>query len=140
MTQGGTVKDIPFTVNGSVYAAGPIPLNVGTNEFRIGVTAEDGVTTRSYSVTVNRSTLPAAPDQFMADPAKRQVMLSWKAEPGLLYNVYQEGVKLNTEPVGGGSYTITGLPNGKKITFSVTALNAFLDESAPASLTAHIRP
>ena len=41
-------------INGS-SASGPTPLNVGTNTIVVTVTAQDGTTTDSYTVTVNRA-------------------------------------------------------------------------------------
>ena len=41
-------------INGSP-ASGPTPLNVGTNTVVVTVTAQDGTTTDSYAVTVNRA-------------------------------------------------------------------------------------
>lgn len=48
-----------ITVNGSAVASGttsaPLPLSEGTNQFSVVVMAQDGVTTRSYTVNVVRS-------------------------------------------------------------------------------------
>ena len=53
-------------LNGSVDADGVIPLAVGSNVVTVEVTAEDGSTTRTYTVTVTRAPLqqcqPARPE------------------------------------------------------------------------------
>jgi len=44
------------TVNGQTFTGNPsFPLVKGANIYQIGVTAEDGITTKTYSVTVNRA-------------------------------------------------------------------------------------
>jgi|GEM_PF-212742 len=51
-----------ITVNGAAVASGTasqsIPLNVGSNVISTIVTAQDGVTTKAYVITVNRAALP----------------------------------------------------------------------------------
>jgi hypothetical protein len=52
---------VQVRVNGGsyVYSAGsPVPLNVGTNTVDVRVTAQDGVTTKVYTLMVTRATAP----------------------------------------------------------------------------------
>ena len=48
---------VAITVNGTAVASGPVPLSVGSNTISVLVTAQDGVTTQSYTVSVNRAPL-----------------------------------------------------------------------------------
>src|SRR5690606_34014361 len=52
-----------ITVNGTAVtsgnASGAIALNVGSNTITTVVTAQDGTTTKTYTVTVNRANIPA---------------------------------------------------------------------------------
>ena len=48
-------------LDGVVDADGVIPLNVGSNVITVEVSAEDGQTTKTYTVTVTRAEAPAPP-------------------------------------------------------------------------------
>ncbi len=60
-----------ITVNGSAVASGSasqaIGLDVGTNTISVLVTAQDGSTTRAYTITVTRSSARAVPGQIEAE-------------------------------------------------------------------------
>ena len=43
------------TINGTVGTNGEVSLNVGSNIITVEVTAEDGVTTKNYTITINRA-------------------------------------------------------------------------------------
>jgi uncharacterized delta-60 repeat protein len=64
------------TVNGAT-AATPVPLSVGTNLISLLVTAQDGVTTTTYTVMVTR----AAPSLNITTRSNT-VTLYWRNEPG----------------------------------------------------------
>ena len=50
--------------------------------------------------------------------------ITWKASDGAdSYDVYVNGVKVNTEPITGTSYTITGLASDSTYEVTVKALN-----------------
>jgi uncharacterized repeat protein (TIGR02543 family) len=53
----GSSQNATMTINGVTAASGTavtVPLSIGTNTIKIVVTAEDGVTTKTYTFTVNR--------------------------------------------------------------------------------------
>ncbi|OCT15518.1 hypothetical protein A8709_15700 [Paenibacillus pectinilyticus] len=80
--------------------------------------------------------IPSAPTGLAAVAGDSQVTLSWAAnsETNLTgYNVYQNGVKLNTTPVSGLTYLRTGLSNGTTYNFQVSAVNTLGNESALSS-------
>ena len=58
VSDGGAAYEIKL--DGVTYADGVIPLVVGDNAIAIEVTAEDGNTTRTYTVTVTRAALPGS--------------------------------------------------------------------------------
>ena len=49
------INDGPYVVVGSGLSSPDLPLDVGTNTIDIQVTAEDGITVRSYTITVDRA-------------------------------------------------------------------------------------
>ncbi len=138
----GTVTDVTYTVSGAVYQTANINLTEGANVFSVHVTAADGKTIGTYTLTVNRHPLPAPPAGLEADKGHREAILHWKASTQsdvIGYNVYQDGKKLTKQPINGTSYKITGLPNGKKHHFSVTTVNQFHEESAPTTIEVKLK-
>ena len=61
-TKADANSTVEARINGSAYgsAAATLPLNVGSNTIEVRVTAQDGVTVKTYSVTVDRAA-PATP-------------------------------------------------------------------------------
>jgi YD repeat-containing protein len=49
------------------------------------------------------------------------------------YNLYRDGLKINTVPIGSTAYSDTGLTPGVSHTYTVTAIDAAANESAPSS-------
>jgi len=84
------------TVNGTAVASGgttaPIHINVGPNTFTIVVTAQDGTTTKTYTVTVNRAgsggNIPDDASVAVAQPPVNPLL----AEDGI---VVHQGVSAN---------------------------------------------
>jgi gliding motility-associated-like protein len=66
-----------MTINGTPALSGvisdPIPLNVGTNTVNIVVTAQNGITIKTYTITVTR------PSSFMVDRADSKLLFANKA-------------------------------------------------------------
>ena len=61
-------------------ASGPIALDVGSNTVTARVTAEDGTTTRDYTVTVTREAAPpGAPTRLLVSAGDARLDLSWTA-------------------------------------------------------------
>ncbi|MDF2958866.1 MAG: lamin tail protein [Paenibacillus sp.] len=128
---------------GSGELFGPVALSEGANSFQLAVTAEDGQTTAGYSVTVNRSPLPAAPASLEVKTDHSEATLSWSAnqEPSLLgYHVYVNGTRVTDKPVSGTSYWVEDVHNGKVYDFTVTSVNSFQEESAGSTVSARIKP
>ncbi len=70
--------------------------------------------------------------------AAGRIDLAWTASTDNIgvagYNVYRDGVKINTAPVGSISYSDTGLVGGANHTYAVSAVDAGANES-PRSAT-----
>ena len=131
-----------ITVDGIVTASGStsesIPLTEGDNEVSVVVTAEDGTTTQTYTVTVTRGTAPATPGQVpkpVVTSSQRQMTVTWQepartgASPITGYEVqFSRGLTLawGPWPHAGTSTTttITGLKNGEIYAVQVRAVNA----------------
>ena len=128
-------------LGGVVDADRTVSLAVGENVLTIEVTAEDGQSTKTYTVTVTRadaeqapSNPPEAPDKPTGEvTGKGQVALDWNDVAGATY--YQarfwsstEWVELPTADFGivfdGSRATVSGLPNYGYYYFSVRAGNA----------------
>ncbi|RAV19440.1 cadherin-like beta sandwich domain-containing protein [Paenibacillus contaminans] len=93
------------TVSGSVY--GPIPLAVGPNAITITVTAQDGVTTTPYTITVTR-----APS---ADATLSELTIS----PGSLNETFVSGTTSYTASVANDVSSISVTPTVANSTASV---------------------
>lgn len=123
-TSVSTDQDGTFT---ATYTAGTTP---GTVE----IDAAANNQTASTTVTL-QSAIPNAPTGVSSETGSNQFTLSWDAEAGATsYNVYVNGKKVNTSPITGTSYVVTGVMPGTPYTYSVTAVND-AGESAPATGT-----
>ena len=61
-------------------ASGPIALEVGANTLKVEVTAEDGVTRKTYTLTVTREAAPpGAPTGLLVSAGDARLDLSWTA-------------------------------------------------------------
>ncbi|MDR2017545.1 MAG: hypothetical protein LBQ00_01475 [Syntrophobacterales bacterium] len=81
-------------------------------------------------------TPPAAPREIKTEKNEREVLVTWKmnTEPDLLgYNVYRiasgKTVKMNTEPLKEPSYLDRNLPEARYVSYYVTAVDTFGNES-----------
>jgi uncharacterized repeat protein (TIGR01451 family) len=109
-------------------------------------------TTGNPEVQITYTTpTPGAPTDLAASPGNSQVNLSWDApgdsgaSPVTGYNIYagnnsggESSTPVNSSPVTGTSYTVTGLTDGTTYYFEVTAVNA--DGEGPASGEASATP
>lgn len=93
---------IEAQVNGGGYAAvtsglasGNLSLNVGTNTVDVRVTAEDGATRRTYTITVTRAAAPAPPAPPVKTAAELEV--EKKAAEAAEKKAAEELVKRETE-------------------------------------------
>ena len=67
--------------DGQVDADGTVPLSVGTNAINIVVTAEDGETTRTYTVAITRAAPPLSTDATLRSLALSGVTLASAFDP-----------------------------------------------------------
>ena len=125
-------------LGGVADADGTIPLAVGGNVITIEVTAEDGNTVRTYTVTVTRAGAagsgdpPEAPDKPTGNmPEPGSVTLDWNDVAGAdSYDVryyYDDWVELPAGSItivfDGSGAQISGLPDWRFHYFSVRAVN-----------------
>ena len=117
-----------------------VALSAGANVIKMKVTAQDGTTTKTYTVTVTRAAVgpPAAPTGLSATAGNRRVALAWN-EPAsdavithheYRYKTdsdYQDNWKAIPYSAPGGfnedGFTVTGLDNGTAHTFQLRAAN-----------------
>ena len=120
-----------------------IPLAVGKNVITVEVTAEDGQTSKTYTITVTRAAAEPTPDSPPKTPDAPtgkvtgigQVQLDWNDVEGATY--YQvrffddddaDWVELPTDEIGlvlgGSGATVSNLPDYGTYYFSVRAGNA----------------
>ena len=137
-------------LNGVADADRTVALSVGENTVTVVVTAEDGQTTRTYTVTVTRdappSTDPDTPEPTPSSPPKvpdapigkvtglGQVQLDWNDVEGATYYEVRlfwnstSWIELPTDGIeiviDGSSATVSNLPDYGFYYFSVRAVNA----------------
>ena len=117
-----------------------VALSEGENVIKMKVTAQDGTTTKTYTVTVTRAAVgpPAAPTGLSAKAGNGHVALSWTAPASdavithheYRYKTdsdYQDNWKAIPYSAPGGfnedGFTVTGLDNGTAHTFQLRAAN-----------------
>ncbi|MEW6618037.1 MAG: CARDB domain-containing protein [bacterium] len=86
----------------------------------------------SKTLTVKGTPTISAPTGLIAIPGNSMIDLSWNANPeGNLagYNLYRNGVKINTALIISTNYRDTGLINGLIYTYTVTAVDKEGNES-----------
>ena len=127
-------------LDGVADSDGTVSLAVGSNVITVEVTAEDGRTVKTYTITVTRadagpkpSSPPDTPDAPTGEvTGKGRVALNWNDVEGATY--YQVRSWLNgkweelpTKEVGividGSGAEVSNLPNGSYLYFSVRAGN-----------------
>ena len=133
-------SDMALTDAGTA-AGHQVALSEGENVVKMKVTAQDGTTTETYTVTVTRAAVgpPAAPTGLSATADNRRVALAWNA-PASDAVISQHEYRYKT----GGDYpdfwkeipysapggfnedgfTVTGLSNGTAHTFQLRAVNS----------------
>lgn len=77
--------------------------------------------------------MPSIPTELMVGNGDSLLNLRWRANPESNitgYNVYLNGLKVNTSPVTGTSYRIDAVENGTSYSVQISALNSYGNESA----------
>lgn len=77
------------------------------------------------------TTAPSAPVGLTVDPSDGTAVLTWSAVTAsdlIGYNVYVDGVKVNTSPITSTNYTVS-VPNNIMHSYQVTALDDYRNES-----------
>lgn len=105
-----------LTVNGAAVASnvatGPISLNVGANTLTAIVTAEDGTTTKTYTLTVTRA------------PSANADLSGLSLSAGTLSPAFDAGVTSYTATVPNAAASLTATPTVSDTTASVTVNGA----------------
>ena len=123
--------------------------NGTTYYFEVTAVNSVGESSLSNEVSATPATLPGAPTGLAAAPGNTQVALSWTAPPSnggsaiTSYNVYEgtsSGGETLLQSTGSSAttFTATGLTNGTKYYFYVTAVNGVGE--GPASTEASATP
>jgi fibronectin type 3 domain-containing protein len=136
--QGGTkLNSNPITGTSYVVAAG---LTNGTSySFTVSAVNTSGYESSkstAVNLTPQNKIPPAAPIGLTGTAGDSQASLQWTAnsESDLKgYNIYQSGTKLNSSPITGTSYIITGLTNTTSYSFTVSAVNTSGFESVKSA-------
>ncbi|PWK14309.1 fibronectin type III domain-containing protein [Tumebacillus permanentifrigoris] len=109
----------------------------GTN-YVYFVTAINDAGESAPSNTVNVIPVPilVAPSDLTGTAGDAQVALTWTAPDGAVsYNVYRDGVLINTAPVTSTTFVDANLTNGTSYTYYVTAVNTGGESAASNTIS-----
>lgn len=119
-----------ITVNGAAVDSGSasssIALNTGSNTITILVTAEDGVTTKTYTLSVNR--LPA--------PSNNPNLANLTLSQGTLAPIFNENTIAYTVQVPYNITTMTLTPTVSDINAAITVNGSDVDSGSPSQAVA----
>ncbi len=111
-------------------ASAPLNLNTGSNPIEVLVTAQDGITTKLYTITVTRVSLP--PNSVSAVAGSTSAAISWTTSTGATSYTATSSPGGLTCTSASSPCTVTGLTPGTAYTFTVTATNS-AGTSTPSS-------
>ena len=134
-------NDMTLADADGMEAGHQVALSTGDNTIKMKVTAQDGTTTETYTVTVTRAAVepPAVPTGFSATADNRHVALAWNApasDSGVTHHEYRyktdggypDAWKEIPFSAPGGfnedGFSVTGLDNGTAYTFQLRAVGA----------------
>ena len=124
VTPTSTVNTATIKVNGTTVASGtassPIALNIGSNTITVAVTAQDGVTTKTYTVTVSRLLSTNA------------LLSALKASKWTISPVFASGTTGYTSGVANGTASITITPTAADPTATITVNGVALASGTPS--------
>ena len=130
----GVAFDVVFGANAPAGSSATVAGGMLT----IGLPALSGVVLATGAVDLDPPAPPA--NLHVTAEGDGQVALAWAAAPGAAsYDVYSSPlpgggyVKANLSPVGGTSFTVTGLENARRSYFVVRALDAIGNASGPSN-------
>jgi|GEM_PF-125238 len=131
VTPSATSSFATITVNGNIVSSGSpstsIPLSVGPNTITTLVTAQDGITTQTYTLTVNRASSTSSSLSNLVPSA------------GTLNPVFSSGTTSYTESVSNSTTGITFTPTASGPVSSIT-VNGTLVSSGSASGNITLNP
>ena len=107
-TQGNATITVNGTSVTSGNASGSIPLNVGSNDISVVVTAQDGTTTKTYTVTVTRAASTVA------------TLSTLTISPGTLSQTFVSATETYTASVGNAVSSITVTPTNTQANATIT--------------------
>lgn len=118
-----TVKVNGVQVNGS---SAPIPMSYGANTISVTVTAQNGITTKTYTLTVKRK--PANVTNLIGTSnSTTSIDLSWAPAAGAsYYEVYLNGSNIATGMTA-NRYTLTGLVPSTIYEIRVTSVASYTE-------------
>ncbi len=118
-----------ITVNGTAVssgsASGSITLNTGANTITVLVTAEDGTTTKTYTVTVTK----------LVEPSHNADLASLTLSQGTLSPVFSSATMTYTAEVPYGTASITVTPTAAGVSASITVNGTPVSSGTATNIT-----
>jgi fibronectin type 3 domain-containing protein len=109
------------------------------HNFKVSSVNGMGESTASVvSATPTETIPPTVPTGLIATPGANTVSLTWNASTDndsiKGYNIFQDGVKINSSLVTSTSFTVSGLTNGTMYSFTVSSMDPSSNESAQSAV------
>lgn len=110
-----------------------------TYSFLLRSRSTTGYMSPGVTVTATTTGAPTSPKSFYANAGDGEVTLYWNGKESkqdynfIGYHVYQDGVRITSQPIKDERYTVSGLQNEKVYKFEVTAIDDLNNESPKSS-------